>query len=304
MLNFPRYITILQEIIGFMRLLTLTSVLSLGIMSFCAEKEASSPVMIFKHLSKLATATTITPSVTDTVKKLVWSDEFNTGTRPDTTKWAYNIGTGSNGWGNNEAQYYTSDASNARIENGNLIIEARKENRAGKKYTSARLLTQGKASWTYGRIEIRAKLPKGIGSWPAIWMLGDNITTAGWPACGEIDIMEHVGKEQNIINWSTHSKLNNWTLVTQKTYKTAVKEVSTDFHIYKIEWSKDNIQFFVDNKLYYTSTNEGKGTDYYPFTAPEFLLLNFAVGGNMGGPTIDDTIFPCKMEVDYVRVYQ
>jgi beta-glucanase (GH16 family) len=271
-------------------------------MSFCSKKDAPSPA---PTPTPTPTPTApVTPPVTDTVKKLVWSDEFDKGTRPDTTKWAYNIGTGSNGWGNNEAQYYTSDSTNARIENGNLVIEARKESRGGKNYTSARLLTQGKASWTYGRIEIRAKLPKGIGSWPAIWMLGDNFSTIGWPACGEIDIMEHVGKEQDMVLWSTHSKLNNWSLGTQKTNKATVDGVSTAFHVYKIEWSKDYIQFFVDDKLYYTSPNEGKGTDYYPFTAPQFLLLNLAVGGNLGGPTIDDAVFPYRMEVDYVRVYQ
>jgi beta-glucanase (GH16 family) len=116
--------------------------------------------------------------------------------------------------------------------------------------------------------------------------------------------MEHVGKEQDMVLWSTHSKLNNWSLGTQKTNKSIIEGVSTDFHIYKMEWSKDYIQFFVDGKLYYTSPNEGKGSDYYPFNAPQFLLLNLAIGGNLGGPTINDAIFPCRMEVDYVRVYQ
>lgn len=293
---------LLNKQLFFMRLLTLTTLLSLMLLSFCAQKEAPSTTPVTPTPTTPTTPTT--PVVTDTVKKLVWSDEFNSGTRPDTSKWVYNIGTGSNGWGNNEAQYYTSDSTNARIENGSLIIEARKESRGGKNYTSARLITQGKASWTYGRIEVRAKLPKGVGTWPAIWMLGDNINTVNWPACGEIDIMEHVGKEQDMVLWSTHSKLNNWALGTQKTFKTTVDGVSTAFHVYKIEWSKDYIQFFVDDKLYYTSPNEGKGTDYYPFTAPQFLLLNFAVGGNLGGPAIDDSIFPAKFEIDYVRVYQ
>lgn len=284
-----------------MRLLPLTAILSILSLSFCAQKEAPSSVT---PPDPVTPTTPTTPPATDTVKKLVWSDEFNSGSRPDTTKWVYNIGTGSNGWGNNEAQYYTGDSTNARIENGNLIIEARKEIKGGKSYTSARMITQGKASWTYGRFEIRAKLPKGVGTWPAIWMLGNNITTVGWPTCGEIDIMEHVGKEQDMVLWSTHSKLNNWSLGTQKTNKSIIEGVSTDFHIYKMEWSKDYIQFFVDGKLYYTSPNEGKGSDYYPFNAPQFLLLNLAIGGNLGGPTINDAIFPCRMEVDYVRVYQ
>jgi beta-glucanase (GH16 family) len=284
-----------------MRLLPLTAILSILSLSFCAQKEAPSSVT---PPDPVTPTTPTTPPATDTVKKLVWSDEFNSGSRPDTTKWVYNIGTGSNGWGNNEAQYYTGDSTNARIENGNLIIEARKEIKGGKSYTSARMITQGKASWTYGRFEIRAKLPKGVGTWPAIWMLGNNITTVGWPTCGEIDIMEHVGKEQDMVLWSTHSKLNNWSLGTQKTNKSIIEGVSTDFHIYKMEWSKDYIQFFVDGKLYYTSPNEGKGSDYYPFNAPQFLLLNLAIGGNLGGPAINDAIFPCRMEVDYVRVYQ
>lgn len=259
-----------------MRLITLSAILSIMSLSFCATKEAPSPAPTPTNPTTPTTPTT--PPVTDTAKKLVWSDEFDKGTRPDTTKWAYNIGTGSNGWGNNEAQYYTSDSTNARIENGSLIIEARKESKGGKNYTSARLLTQGKASWTYGRFEIRAKLPKGVGTWPAIWMLGDNINTVNWPACGEIDIMEHVGKEQDMVLWSTHSKLNNWSLGTQKTNKATIQGVSDAFHVYKIEWSKDYIQFFVDDKLYYTSPNEGKGSDYYPFNAPQFLLLNLAIG--------------------------
>jgi beta-glucanase (GH16 family) len=279
-----------------MRLLPFTAALSLFSLSISAQNVAPNSMSKIQPISINSSAKAI--------KKIVWSDEFNNGTLPDKSKWDYNIGTGSNGWGNNELQYYTSDASNARIENGNLIIEARKETKGGKNYTSARLLTQGKASWTYGTVEVRAKLPKGLGTWPAIWMLGDNIKTAGWPACGEIDIMEHVGKEQDVINWSTHSKLNNWTMGTQRTNKARIEDVSGAFHIYKIEWSKDFIQFFVDDNLYYTSINDGKGTDYYPFIAPQFLILNLAIGGNMPGFNIDDSIFPVKMEVDYVRVYQ
>ncbi|MEN9697574.1 MAG: hypothetical protein RLZ56_995 [Bacteroidota bacterium] len=236
--------------------------------------------------------------------KLVWSDEFNKGTRPDTSKWNFNIGNGQDGWGNNELQYYTSDPTNARIQNGCLIIEARKENKADKKYTSARMLTQGKAAWTYGRFEIRAKLPKGQGTWPAIWMLGDNINKVGWPTCGEIDIMEEVGKIPNEVNWSTHSAMLNWPKGTQKTYKTIIKKTDEAFHVYRLDWTEKSIQFYVDNHLYYTVLNEGKGLEYYPFTAPQFLILNLAIGGNMAGFAIDDSIFPAQMLVDYVRVYQ
>ena len=285
-----------------MRLFTLLTIVSLFLLSYCApiqttnSKQITSIATIKQRRDKRATV--------DTLKKLIWSDEFNEGTRPDATKWAYDIGTGSNGWGNNELQYYTSDASNARVENGSLVIEARKENKAGKAYTSARLLTQGKKTWTYGRFEIRAKLPKGMGTWPAIWMLGDNIKSVGWPTCGEIDIMEEVWKEAEVINWSAHSNKLNWPSGTQKTYKTTLAGVTDDYHIYTLDWTKELLKFYVDNTLYYTVINDGKGTDYYPFIAPQFLLLNLAIGGNMGGSTIDDQIFPVKMLIDYVRVYQ
>jgi beta-glucanase (GH16 family) len=235
--------------------------------------------------------------------KLVWSDEFNANSI-DTNKWNFNIGNGDWGWGNNEMQYYTKETNNARTEKGYLIIEARKETKEGQNYTSARLRTEGKASWTYGRFEIRAKLPKGMGTWPAIWMLGENINQVGWPACGEIDIMEEVGKEPEVINWSTHSKMLNWPKGTQKTFKTKVPNTTEAFHLYRMDWSAKSIQFFVDNKLYYRVKNDGLGSDYYPFTAPQFLILNLAIGGNMGGPKIDENIFPAQMLVDYVRVYQ
>ena len=289
-----------------MRILPLTMILAVLSLSFCAQKEAPTPAPVVVTPTTPTNPTTPT-TPTDTAKKLVWSDEFDKGSTPDTTKWKYNIGTGSNGWGNNESQYYTRDSTNARIENGNLIIEARKESRGGKNYTSARLLTQGKASWTYGRFEIRAKLPKGVGSWPAIWMLGDNIEgpgAVGWPACGEIDIMEHTGKDLGLVHFSAHSKLLNWTLGTQKTYKTNIDNVTDVFHVYSIDWTKDMIKFYIDGVLYYNVANDGRGVDAYPFMAPEFLLLNVAVGGNFAGNTIDDTIFPCRMVVDYVRVYQ
>jgi beta-glucanase (GH16 family) len=286
-----------------MRIMPLTMILSVLSLSFCAQKEAPAPTPVVVTPTNPTTPTT----PTDTAKKLVWSDEFDKGSLPDTTKWKYNIGTGSNGWGNNEAEYYTKDSTNARIENGNLIIEARKESRGGKNYTSARLLTQGKATWTYGRFEIRAKLPKGVGSWPAIWMLGDNIEgpgAVGWPTCGEIDIMEHTGRDLGVIQFSAHSKLLNWTLGTQKTAKTNIDNVADAFHVYSIDWTKDMIKFYIDGVLYYNVPNDGRGVESYPFVAPEFLLLNLAVGGNYTGNVIDDSIFPCRMEVDYVRVYQ
>jgi beta-glucanase (GH16 family) len=285
-----------------MRILPFTLALTVLSLTFCAQKKEA-PAVVTDTTNITTTNPPVTP--TDTAKKLVWSDEFSTPGRPDTTKWAYDIGNGNNGWGNNELQYYTSDTTNARVENGNLVIEARKERKGNSAYTSARMLTQGKKSWTYGRFEIRAKLPKGTGSWPAIWMLGENIPTVGWPTCGEIDIMEHVGFDPGMINFTVHSKWYNWGLNTPKTSKTLIKDFGDAFHIYSIDWDKSKIQFYVDGVMYYSFYNEGKGATYYPFTDPEFLLLNLAVGGNWGGTKgVDDSIFPIRMEVDYVRIYQ
>jgi beta-glucanase (GH16 family) len=243
------------------------------------------------------------------VLNLVWSDEFNGTGAINSSKWfqqtqLLNVVS----WHNGEIQHYTNQQTNAFENNGALNIVAKKETYTDqgqtKQYTSARL--NSKFAFKYGRVEVRAKLPSGAGTWPAIWMLGANIEgtgSVGWPACGEIDIMEHTGKEQGAISFSAHSKLLNWTLGTQKTYKTNIDNVDA-FHVYSIDWTKDMIKFYVDGVLYYNVPNDGRGVDAYPFVAPEFLLLNLAVGGNFAGNTIDDSIFPIRMEVDYVRVYQ
>ena len=239
-------------------------------------------------------------------RKLIWADEFDKPGLPDSTKWAYEVG--GNGWGNNELQYYTSRrAENARVENGKLIIEARKEAYQEKNYTSARLLTQGKTTWTYGRIEAFAKLPAGRGTWPAVWMLGKNIATAGWPRSGELDIMEHVGYDEGVIHGTVHTEAYNHGKGTQKGSMVTIKNVTTDFHLYAIEWTTDQIDFLVDNQVYYTVQKSALGNSeaQWPFDQPFFLLLNVAVGGNWGGQQgVDDTIWPQRMEVDYVRVYQ
>jgi len=281
------------------RILSLSLLLSLVSLNLIAQKLGPKPV------NETRTAHThSTQVVINKAKKLVWADEFNKPGHPDTTKWNYNIGNGDGGWGNNELEYYTNSDSNARIENGNLVIEARKESLGGRNYTSARMLTQGKFDWTYGRFEIRAKLPKGVGTWPAIWMLGSNITKVGWPACGEIDIMEHVGKNLNELNWSAHSKMYNWPMGTQKTNKAMIAHVTDSFHVYKLDWSKAALKYYVDDVLYLTVNSDGKNSDYYPFVAPQFLLLNLAIGGNMAGNMIDNSIFPVRMLIDYVRIYQ
>ncbi|MFZ4058022.1 MAG: glycoside hydrolase family 16 protein [Ferruginibacter sp.] len=235
--------------------------------------------------------------------KLVWSDEFNYTGLPDSSKWTSE--TGGHGWGNNELQYYTAGRlENARVENGQLIIEARKENFAGSAYTSARLITRDKAVWKYGKIEVRAKLPEGIGTWPAIWMLGAT-NPLKWPDDGEIDIMEHVGFNPGFIHASIHCKSYNHIIQTQKTDTVIINDFAKAFHVYGLEWTADEIKIAVDGVPYFTFKNEHINYAAWPFDNPHFLLLNIAVGGNWGGVKgVDEKIWPQKMWVDYVRVYQ
>ena len=236
--------------------------------------------------------------------KLVWSDEFNYKGLPDSTKWGFDVG--GNGWGNNEAQFYTkADTNNVVVGKGFLSIIARKEKRENKEYTSARMVTKGKADWSFGRVSIRAKLPKGRGTWPAGWMLGSNINTVGWPQCGEIDILEHVGYDPDTIVGSLHSTAHNHVKGTQKTKRIFIKNPYTEFHIYGCEWNSEKMVFLLDGMPYLTVPNEHKTEREWPFNNPMFVLLNVAVGGNWGGKKgIDESIFPVRMEVDYVRVFQ
>jgi beta-glucanase (GH16 family) len=237
------------------------------------------------------------------VLKLVWSDEFNYTGLPDSTKWGYDIG--GHGWGNQELEFYTGKRpENARVENGNLVIEARKETWQGMNFTSARLVTKGKAEWQYRKIEVRAKLPKGRGTWPAIWMLGAT-TPLKWPDDGEIDIMEHVGFHQGYIHGSIHCKKYYHSIGTQKSDTIQVPDCSENFHVYAMEWNKDSINVSVDGNVYFSFANEHSGYDAWPFDNKMYLLLNIAVGGGWGGQQgVDETIWPQRMEVDYVRVYQ
>lgn len=234
--------------------------------------------------------------------KLVWADEFNYKGLPDSSKWNYDVG--NHGWGNNEKQNYTSaNTANARVNGSKLIIEARKEKSDSVPYSSARLVTRGKASWQYGKVLVRARLPKGLGSWPAIWMLADGMKQ--WPDDGEIDIMEHVGYDPGMVHGSVHCKKYNHVINTQKTAKTVVKNFSEKFHVYGVEWNKDSVQVSVDGKIFFTFKNEHTGYEAWPFDNKMHLLLNIAVGGNWGGQKgLDDKTMPWKMEVDYVRVYQ
>ena len=231
---------------------------------------------------------------------LVWSDEFNTDGSPDDTKWAYNIGTGSNGWGNGEKQYYTDRSENVKVEGGFLKIIAKKENYEGSSYTSSRLLTQGKFDFTYGKVEVRAKLPFGEGTWPAIWMLGSNISTVSWPACGEIDIMEHWGHNQNVVQSAMHtpSSYGNTTNHGSQT----IDDVSTAFHVYTVEWDDYEIVFAVDGVVHYTYNPASKNDETWPYYANQFIILNVAMGSSWFD--IDPNFETSSMEIDYVRVYQ
>lgn len=226
---------------------------------------------------------------------LLWSDEFNTDGAPDPLKWKAEIGTGTNGWGNNEKQYYRSE--NAVVEDGSLKITAKAENFSGSNYTSARLVTEGLFDFTYGRVEMRAKLPTGVGTWPALWMLGANYQQQAWPACGEIDMMEHVGMTQDhilgTVHYPGHSGANG------DSGDTTVPGVSTDFHIYTLIWSPTKITWQVDGVEFHSFAN----TSSTPFNADFFLIFNVAMGGNLGGP-IDPGFSSSTMEVDYVKVFQ
>ena len=242
--------------------------------------------------------------------KLVWQDEFNcVGNQIDSTKWGFDNGTGCPnlcGWGNNELQYYTTGRTeNAYLKNGVLLIEARKEDYVEAKYTSARLVTKNKGDWKYGRIEIRAKLPAGKGIWPAIWMLPTNWEYGIWPHSGEIDIMENVGYWPDSLFGTVHTGAYNWMKNTQRSQSIVINDLSTAFHVFAVEWTENEIDFWVDDKQYHTFKNEPSGTEAWPFNQPFHLIMNIAVGGNWGGKYgVDDTIFPQRMEVDYVRVYQ
>lgn len=242
-------------------------------------------------------------------QKLVWSDEFNGTGLADSTKWSYDIGDGCPnvcGWGNHELQYYTvGKKENASVSNGVLTITARKELTHGMQYSSARLVTRGKASWKYGRIEVRAKIPKGLGIWPAIWMLPESSPYGGWPGSGEIDIMEYVGFWPDSAIATFHTKVYNGIYGTQKTALLHSKTLHDKFHVYEMEWTPEYIAVYMDRKLINRFSNDHKGYETWPFDQPFHLLLNVAVGGDFGGRKgVDETIFPRSMEVDYVRVYQ
>ncbi len=237
--------------------------------------------------------------------ELVWSDEFDYEGLPDDTKWDYDVG--GHGWGNQESQYYTANREkNARVEDGMLIIEAHKEEYNGKPYTSARLVTRGVEDWTYGRIAVRARLPSGRGTWPAIWMLPTEnpYGNGSWPDNGEIDIMEHVGYDPGQVHASIHTNKYNHLLGTQRGGTITVDDAEDEFHEYSLEWTPHQLDVFVDDTHYFQYLNDGEGWSSWPYDHPFHLLLNIAVGGTWGGAEgIDDSIFPQKFEFEWVRVY-
>ena len=243
----------------------------------------------------------------------IWADEFD-GEEIDESKW--NKLRWRPGWVNNEQQAYTDRGINLYLADGNLVIQGLIEpgyygtdytgTAYNSDYTSGRMNTDDKASWTYGRFDIRAKLPKGKGSWPAIWMLGENISTVGWPNCGEIDIMEHVGFDDGRIHASIHTEDYNHMNNTQKSGSTFIETATDSFHIYSLEWSSTYLRYLIDNESYFFVYNGSNGdVAKWPFDEPQYIILNLAIGGDWGGiQGIDPSAFPMKMLVDYVRVYK
>ncbi len=235
---------------------------------------------------------------------LVWNDEFDVDGLPDPAKWDYDTDRNQAGWYNSELQYYARDRlENTRVSGGRLVITARQESLStradwgGQRYSSARLVTRGKASWTYGFIEIRAKLPCGVGTWPALWTLG---TRGTWPSDGEIDILEQVGSNPTRIFGTIHTLQSGGTGTGAATQ---VTDACSQFHNYQLTWTPGEISIGVDGVVYYRGLNPGTGYSAWPFDFPQYLLLNIAIGGTLGGP-VNDAIFPVTMEIEHVRVFQ
>ena len=241
------------------------------------------------------------------IPTLIWADDFDYSGLPDANKWTFAVGDGCPkmcGWGNNELQFYTdSTLDNARVEDSRLIIEARKQDKEKRAYTSAKLLSN--ESWKYGRLEVRAMLPTGRGIWPAVWMLPTLDRPMQWPLDGEIDIMEQVGFDPNNIHGTIHTKAYNHVDGTDKTGDILLENPTEAFHVYAIEWTEDKIEWFVDGASYHlVEKTASDGKEEWPFNEPFHLILNVAVGGNWGGKEgVDDNIFPQKLEIDYVHVY-
>lgn len=272
--------------------------------TLCNDVELSSSQAVILSSDSREESSSSTPLSSSSESPYFWNDEFD-GETIDTSKWTYDIGTGSNGWGNNEWEYYTNRKENAYIKDGVLHIRAQKEDYEGQKYTSARMLTKGKFAFKYGTVEARIALPVGKGIWPAFWMLGENFDKVGWPGCGEIDIIESVNSE-NIVygtnHWANGSEYATYGNNTGN-YRDQKHEMDiTQFHIYKFTWDEKYIRMFVDDFMYHEILIEGNQGDTEEFHKPFFFLLNVAVAGNWPGFEVDDTQFPNEMLVDYIRV--
>lgn len=235
--------------------------------------------------------------------QLVMQDEFDAEGQPNPDLWGYDIGRGQNGWGNNELQFYTDRAENVIVEDGNLVLTAKREDFSGAQYTSARLLTKTKFEQTYGRFEARMQLPWGQGIWPAFWMLGADIDTNSWPACGEIDIMEYRGQDPTILIGTVHGPGYSGGQSISKSYELKNDRFDTGFHVFGVEWGPNYINFYVDDVLYNQITPEDVPGEWV-FNKPFFIIMNIAVGGNFVGSPNAETVFPQQMLVDYVRVYK
>jgi beta-glucanase (GH16 family) len=233
-----------------------------------------------------------------TKRELVWEENFK-GKTLNKENWNIELGDGcpNCGWGNHERQLYTDD--NHKLSKGKLVITAKKE---GEKYTSTRITTKSKKEFKYGRFEARAKLPTGYGIWPAFWMLGSNISEVGWPKSGEIDILEYIGREPHMVFTTLHTQDSHGNSINTK--KTKFPDIEKGFHVFALDWSKDKMDFFVDDILVYTFNPINKDENTWPFNQPFYFIINMAIGGNFGGPKVDDAIFPQEFIVDYVRVYQ
>lgn len=236
-------------------------------------------------------------------RQLTWSDDFEgaAGQLPDAAKWGFDLGTGQDGWGNQELQSYTNNPANVSLDGqGNLVITAIQ---SGQSFTSARIKTQGLFSQQYGRFEARLKTPYGPGIWPAFWMLGDNVATAGWPKCGEIDIMELRGQEPHIIHGSLHGPGYSGGNAITKSFALMNARFDTDYHIFAVEWDEDKIDYYVNDYLY-QRINKSDVKGEWVYDQPFFIILNMAVGGSYVGFPLPQTPFPQKMIIDYVRVYK
>ena len=259
-------------------------------------------IILFLAICIIASCEDDETQTVTTFDNLVLEENFENG-EIDSSLWSFETGTGQNGWGNNELQYYTDRSENVKVEDGKLIITARKESFQGSSYTSARMITKDKFDIKYGRIEARMKMPWGRGLWPAFWMLGANIDEVGWPQTGEIDIMEYRGQDPNIVHGSVHGPGYSAGNSITKSFELNNDRLDTGFHKYGIEWNENFINFYIDDSLY-NQISPNDVTGEWVFDKPFFMLVNMAVGGTFVGSPSGDTVFPQTLEVDYIRVFE